>query len=78
MDLFLRPADAVTSHPLLCLATAAIVCVAITRLARRIARLPLPPGPRGLPVIGNLLDVPPTNAWKAFSTWSEKWGQYDL
>jgi len=76
MDIFPRPADAIAGHPLLCLTTIAIGCVAVTRLARWIAQPPLPPGPRGFPVIGNLLDVPPTSAWKAFSTWSEKWGQY--
>ena len=75
MNPFLQPADAIAGHPVLCLSTIVIGCVAVTHLARRITRPPLPPGPKGLPVIGNLLDVPPTSAWKTFSAWSEKWGR---
>ncbi|KAJ7596054.1 cytochrome P450 [Mycena floridula] len=35
---------------------------------------PLPPGPKGLPLIGNLLDVPTEFEWTVFSKWAEKWG----
>jgi hypothetical protein len=30
---------------------------------------PLPPGPKGFPLIGNLLDVPKRNAWETYSAW---------
>ena len=33
---------------------------------RNPARLPYPPGPKGYPVIGNLLDVPPLFLYKRF------------
>ncbi|KAK7015662.1 cytochrome P450 [Favolaschia claudopus] len=35
---------------------------------------PLPPGPKGWPVIGNLLDMPRSHAWKTFSAWAEVYG----
>ncbi|TFY66488.1 hypothetical protein EVG20_g4599 [Dentipellis fragilis] len=36
--------------------------------------LPLPPGPVGLPLIGNTLDMPITQEWKTFSLWGDKYG----
>jgi hypothetical protein len=34
----------------------------------------LPPGPRRLPLIGNLFDMPAKHAWKEFATFAEKYG----
>ena len=34
----------------------------------------LPPGPKGWPVIGNLLDMPPDYPWVAFSALGKKYG----
>lgn len=39
-----------------------------------LAPLPLPPGPKGLPVIGNLLDMPTEFEWKTYHEWSKKLG----
>ncbi|OCH90935.1 cytochrome P450 [Obba rivulosa] len=41
---------------------------------KRRSTLPLPPGPRGLPIIGNLLDMPTHYQWKTFARWSEEYG----
>ncbi|VDC03997.1 unnamed protein product [Peniophora sp. CBMAI 1063] len=36
--------------------------------------LPLPPGPSGLPVIGNVLDLPQTDPHKAYIQWGQEYG----
>jgi len=37
-------------------------------------RLPLPPGPKGWPLIGNLLDVPQANFVATYTDWARKYG----
>ncbi|KIJ48775.1 hypothetical protein M422DRAFT_87390, partial [Sphaerobolus stellatus SS14] len=34
----------------------------------------LPPGPRSLPVIGNLLDIPLTRDYQTYTKWKKKYG----
>ncbi|KAJ7644946.1 cytochrome P450 [Roridomyces roridus] len=36
--------------------------------------LPLPPGPKGWPLIGNVLDMPKSHSWKKFAQWGEIYG----
>ncbi|PIL24645.1 cytochrome P450 [Ganoderma sinense ZZ0214-1] len=35
---------------------------------------PLPPGPKGLPFVGNVFEVPSTYQWLTFANWADKWG----
>lgn len=42
---------------------------------RETKKPPLPPGPRGLPVVGNILDVPSGDIWLKFSQLGDKWGR---
>jgi hypothetical protein len=35
----------------------------------------LPPGPKGLPIVGNILDMPSGKEWLTFARWGEQWGK---
>ena len=37
--------------------------------------LPLPPGPRPFPVVGNSLNIPKVQPWKIFKEWSRIYGE---
>lgn len=47
----------------------------VSRLLRKRPLGPLPPGPRGLPLVGSVLDIPMTYQWLHFSNWSQRWGE---
>ena len=36
--------------------------------------LPLPPGPKGLPLIGNLFDFPTNHQWLVYDEWQKTYG----
>jgi hypothetical protein len=36
---------------------------------------PYPPGPRGWPLIGNVLDMPRIQPWLTFTEWGQKYGE---
>lgn len=46
----------------------------IRRLLRPRLSVPLPPGPRQWPLLGNLLAMPSSKEWLTFASWGEKWG----
>lgn len=41
-------------------------------------RAPLPPGPRGIPWLGNVLQWPKEKYWLTFSRWGRKYGAFNL
>ena len=65
-DKYLGPALAV-------IATA--IALTVMRRRRRSKYLPYPPGPKGHPIIGNLLDFPENPIWEGFAKMSEEYGE---
>ena len=51
----------------------ATVFVALRQWSRR-APLPLPPGPKGWPLIGNMLNMPNENFAQTYMEWGRKYG----
>jgi len=45
-------------------------------LASKRERLSLPPGPKGWPLIGNLLDIPQSDCVKTYAEWARKYGAW--
>ncbi|KAF8999672.1 cytochrome P450 [Cyathus striatus] len=52
-----------------------VVCTVIYNYrTRRNSIAPLPPGPKGLPFVGNIADLPKSKPWVTFSKWGDTYG----
>ncbi|KZT41728.1 cytochrome P450 [Sistotremastrum suecicum HHB10207 ss-3] len=58
----------------LALAVLVLLFVIKGKLTARAKLLPFPPGPAGVPIIGNLLDIPSENQYLTFSKWKATYG----
>ena len=46
--------------------------------SRRRSTLPYPPGPKGLPLIGNVLQTPATEIWLKAAEWGKTFGAFEV
>lgn len=66
------------SPTLLDAAAVLVALILFNRLFSKKRQGPLPPGPKGLPLIGNMLDMPASHEWRTFAQWGERWGEIFL
>ncbi|KAH6918177.1 O-methylsterigmatocystin oxidoreductase [Coprinopsis sp. MPI-PUGE-AT-0042] len=59
----------------LCLGAAIWVLRAFHYSKRNPRRLPLPPGPRGIPFLGNVVEFSTGKLWETFQKWSHRYGE---
>jgi len=65
-----------TLYSLILAGTAAALLLAICRrILHALTHAPLPPGPRPLPIVGNLWQLPKANSHLVFAEWSKTFGE---
>jgi hypothetical protein len=78
----LTPANNPTPTPVLLVLLAILLSPFVSRILRRPrsphARLPLPPGPKPLPLLGNVLDMPKEHEYLTYAEWGGVYGKSGL
>ena len=57
----------------LCLAGIGLYLV--KRVLTKKPSAPFPPGPKGMPLVGNIADMPSVKPWLTFAQWGQKYGK---
>lgn len=60
--------------PLWVLCSVLLLLAGLYKGIKKQGQLPLPPGPKPLPIIGNLHQMPQAQRWQAFREWANKYG----
>lgn len=64
------------SSPYVYTVAAALFALVLLRVNSRRRRLPYPPGPKGLPVIGNIRDISAGYEWLTYAKWGQEYGAW--
>src|SRR3982074_3735982 len=51
-----------------------LIAVYIVTRRKSTSSLPLPPGPKPLPIIGNVHQAPKSYSWRTYREWSKEYG----
>jgi hypothetical protein len=62
------------SWPTISLGAVVLSLLVWWRKRSSVVHLSLPPGPKKLPLIGNLLDMPKGKQWIAYQRWAKEYG----
>ncbi|THH13653.1 hypothetical protein EW146_g6595 [Bondarzewia mesenterica] len=62
--------------PLLAAGLIGLSAFLYSRLGKKRAPAPLPPGPKGLPLLANIADLPQFQPWVTFAKWGETYGAH--
>jgi hypothetical protein len=62
------------SGPLVAGTVAGLVVLLLLRFQKARPVLPYPPGPKPLPLIGNVLDLPQEKEWLTYRAWNDQYG----
>lgn len=65
--------DSITT--LLGVALGALLIIFYSQTGKKRSRAPLPPGPKGLPLLGNIADLPQSQPWTTFAKLGDKYGE---
>ena len=65
-----------TNSSVLALSVILILLILMRHLMMKFKHtLPLPPGPKRLPIVGNAFDIPLSKQWLTFQRWAEEYGK---
>lgn len=56
------------------LAAGLLIVSAVAMKVSSRGKLPTPPGPLGLPIVGNIFQMPSEEPWKVYAEWAKQYG----